>query len=335
MTTRKFNIGDSVRFLNETGGGVISAIISHDLVMVSVENDFEFEFQTNQLVLVNNKTDKNNTTSSTPRKTTAFNDQISGKEGLFLAFTKEDDTENPTHHIYLVNNTNFMVLYAYNIVHKREFIGVNTGVIVPVSKHLMQVVKQNELDDWNAVSIDAIFYQKGFYKPLEPVSKLLTLNISSFTRAKNFKKLDLLDKEGFVFSIWMKEEPKKEEKPSMKFVAKDISEGMMKVKEVIRKPANEFPGMTTMEVDLHIEELIDDIRGMSNAEIIKIQLRHFDHKLNEAITNKMRSIVFIHGIGKGVLKNEIISILDTMDGITYSSASMQKYGNGATEVFLY
>ena len=332
MASKKFNIGDTVRFLNETGGGIVTAVISNDLVMVSVEDDFEFEFQTNQLILVNPKTQNAEPEFAGRPKPTAFNHQITGKEGLFIAFTKEDDSDNPTNNIYLVNNTNYMVLFAYNLVHKREFIGINTGVIVPHSKHLIQVVKQDEIDDWNAVSIDAIFYQKGFYKPLEPVSKLLTLNISSFTRSKNFKKLDLLDNDAFIFNIWVKEEPKKKEE---NFVIPPIHIGSKKVAANTPKNDQNLHHLSTLEVDLHIEELIDDIRGMSNSEIIRIQLRHFEKKLDEAMANKVRSIVFIHGIGQGVLKNEILSVLDTMDGVKYSNASMSKYGMGATEVFLY
>ncbi len=336
MATRKFSIGDSVRFLNETGGGVITAIISHDLVMVSVEDDFEFEFHTNQLVLVNAKN-----TGSAPEvvvktpKTSAFNYTISGKEGVYIAITKEDETEDPLHHVYIVNNTNFIVLYSFNIIHEKEVIGVNSGIIIPASKHLIHVAHQKEIDEWNGVLVDAVFYKKGFYKPLEPVSKRIDLNLASFTRVKNFKKLSLMDKEAFVFAVYQKEEEKKLEIKKVTQPQKLFRIGEKQNLHKPKKEVNEFTGVTTMEVDLHIEELIEDIRGMSNGEIIQIQLRHFQKKLDEAMAKKMRSVVFIHGIGKGVLKNEIISILKTIDGITYSNGSMAKYGSGATEVFLY
>src|SRR5665213_2391199 len=205
MQTKKFSIGDTVRFLNETGGGIITALISHDLVMVSVENDFEFEMEANQLVLVNPKTIDGAPPIQLNRpKYSAFNHPITGKEGLFLAFTKEDETDDPLNHVYLVNNCNYMALYSFNIKHNKDFIGINSGIIVPASKHLIHIAHQSEIDEWNGVLIDAVFYQKGFYKPINPVSKKIELNLASFTRLKNYKRLDLLDKEAFIFSVYQK-----------------------------------------------------------------------------------------------------------------------------------
>jgi hypothetical protein len=336
MATRKFSIGDSVRFLNETGGGVVSGIISNELVLVSVEDDFEFEYDTDQLVLVNpkNKNGAPEVVINKP-KATPFNHVITGKEGLFLAVTKEEDVENPLHHTYMVNNSNFIVLYSFNIIHRKDIIGINSGVIIPLSKHLIHVAHQKEIDEWNGVLVDAVFYQKGFYKPLEPVSKRIDLGLSSFTRLKNYKKINLMDKEAFIFNVYLKEEVKKEEVKKVVTPQKPFRIGEKTNLQKERKEVNEFTGITSMEVDLHIEELVEDIRGMSNGEIIQIQLKHFQKKLDEAIAKKMRSIVFIHGVGKGVLKNEIIFILKGMPELTYSDASMAKYGGGATEVFLF
>ena len=95
-----------------------------------------------------------------------------------------------------------------------------------------------------------------------------------------------------------KEEVKKEEVKKVAAPQKAFKIGEKTNLPKEKKEVNEFTGVTSMEVDLHIEELIDDIRGMSNGEIIQIQLKHFQKKLDEAIAKKMRSIVFIHGIGK-------------------------------------
>jgi len=88
------------------------------------------------------------------------------------------------------------------------------------------------------------------------------------------------------------------------------------------------------EVDLHIENLLPSHRGMSNAEIIDVQLRHFTKALDNAIRNNYYKIVFIHGVGKGRLKEEIHNILRSYKGITWRAASYEKYGWGATEVLI-
>ena len=89
------------------------------------------------------------------------------------------------------------------------------------------------------------------------------------------------------------------------------------------------------EIDLHIEELIDDTRGMSSGEKLEMQLGHFQRELEKAILNKQtRKIIFIHGVGIGRLKQEIYHLLKSYDGLRYYDASYRKYGFGATEIVI-
>ncbi len=56
---------------------------------------------------------------------------------------------------------------------------------------------------------------------------------------------------------------------------------------------------TIVEVDLHIHELLDDFRGLTNGEILEVQMDHFKAKLEEAQKTHMKRVVFIHGDRKG------------------------------------
>jgi hypothetical protein len=91
---------------------------------------------------------------------------------------------------------------------------------------------------------------------------------------------------------------------------------------------------TTAEIDLHIGELVEDYYLLDNAEMLKIQLDYFVKCLESAFVNKTQKLIFIHGVGNGVLKNEMIKILKTYDNLHYFDASMAKYGAGATEVYI-
>ena len=104
-------------------------------------------------------------------------------------------------------------------------------------------------------------------------------------------------------------------------------------KNISRKHANKS-GVLEMEVDLHIEELMENYSNMSNAEIIMVQLSHFQKALDKAISNNMHKIIFIHGVGSGRLKNEIHSFLNGRDDLQFYDASYKKYGYGATEVVI-
>lgn len=90
------------------------------------------------------------------------------------------------------------------------------------------------------------------------------------------------------------------------------------------------------ELDLHIEHLIKDHRGLSNIAILAIQLNEFQHYLDLAISHKLPRMVVIHGIGKGKLREELHAILKQTPEVNYYVNEYHpKYGYGATEVFFH
>ena len=90
-----------------------------------------------------------------------------------------------------------------------------------------------------------------------------------------------------------------------------------------------------MEVDLHIHELVDDQRGLPDRAKLAIQMDHFDRMMDIAKREKLRRIVFIHGVGQGVLRHQIRTTLDQHHpDCSYREGDPRKYGSGATEVWL-
>jgi hypothetical protein len=88
-----------------------------------------------------------------------------------------------------------------------------------------------------------------------------------------------------------------------------------------------------MEVDLHIHKLVKSTRGMDNYDILSRQVDTAQHKLEFAIKKRIPRIVFIHGVGAGVLKTEL-NFLFNRYNVSVKDASYQKYGLGATEVYI-
>lgn len=86
------------------------------------------------------------------------------------------------------------------------------------------------------------------------------------------------------------------------------------------------------ELDLHIENIRDSWQGLSNFEIVTAQLSHFRKRLHQALEDNEPSLVVIHGIGKGVLKQEIYKYLAQFPNITVGPADAKLYGMGASEI---
>ncbi len=89
-----------------------------------------------------------------------------------------------------------------------------------------------------------------------------------------------------------------------------------------------------MEVDLHIEKLVRSAKRMDNFDILSLQIETAKRKIEYCIEKKISKIVFIHGVGEGVLKEELQYLLNRYS-VRYYDASYQKYGAGATEVYVY
>ena len=90
-----------------------------------------------------------------------------------------------------------------------------------------------------------------------------------------------------------------------------------------------------MEVDLHIHELVDDQREIPDRAKIAIQMNHFDRMMDIAKREKLRRIVFIHGVGHGVLRHQIRNSLEQHHpDCSFRDGDPRRYGSGATEVWL-
>ncbi|QIE58329.1 Smr/MutS family protein [Rasiella rasia] len=92
--------------------------------------------------------------------------------------------------------------------------------------------------------------------------------------------------------------------------------------------------LPAMEVDLHIHQLTG-ARHLSNYEMLNIQLDEAKRQLEFAIKKRIQKVVFIHGVGAGVLKAELEFLFKRYDQITFYEADYKKYGAGATEVYIY
>lgn len=92
-----------------------------------------------------------------------------------------------------------------------------------------------------------------------------------------------------------------------------------------RKPEEE-------EIDLHIQALVDSYKHLSNREIVLIQTEHFRRAFDDARNRRLRKLIVIHGVGKGVLKEEIRKMIRDTERCSFEDADYLKYGRGATEI---
>lgn len=98
--------------------------------------------------------------------------------------------------------------------------------------------------------------------------------------------------------------------------------------------SSKFSYQGKLEIDLHLDELVEFPQKLDDWQKLHTQMQHVKKCLNAAFDKKISSIVFIHGVGTGVLKTELINFLSNYDGIIIKDADFREYGMGATEVLI-
>jgi Smr domain len=88
----------------------------------------------------------------------------------------------------------------------------------------------------------------------------------------------------------------------------------------------------TMEVDLHLHKLVDNEEALSDGEKLSFQLDYFERMLNMAIRERKRRLVVIHGVGEGILREEVRKVLQFYEGCRFDDADPRRYGYGATAI---
>lgn len=88
------------------------------------------------------------------------------------------------------------------------------------------------------------------------------------------------------------------------------------------------------EIDLHIEKLHPDPDSISSFEKLALQLQYFEKYLELAIAHHQRSLIVIHGVGAGKLRDEIHEMLKLRREVkTFVNQYHPAYGYGATEIY--
>jgi len=119
----------------------------------------------------------------------------------------------------------------------------------------------------------------------------------------------------------------------------DVPESVVKAKNNPEKKKStrvkpKDRNLPPMEVDLHIHQLTK-AKGLSNHEMLTMQIDTAKRQLEFAIRKRIPKVVFIHGVGKGVLRAELEYLFSRYAQVEYYDANYQKYGVGALEVYIF
>jgi len=370
-------VGDTVRFLNEVGGGKVTRI-KDNTAYVLTEEGFEIPINISQLVVINKnsveKTSENE--EKTPEKNikqndflinynyaereeTTFEDElienkydkkdeekkvvneenkssVENYDKIFIAFVPENNKKDGEDgvSVYLINDSDFILLYSIGINEGNEHALLDSGEADGFEKINISTIAKESYPTIKSITIQIIKFKKGIYKTENVINEELKIKSFKLLTDSTFKNNEYFDLPAWVIQLGTDFIDDKKEKQTIKNMSDIIF-----VKETeepdLSKKYTKRPEPILLEVDLHINQLIDSTVGLSHTEMLNIQLSKFRSELESAIKNKENKIVFIHGIGNGTLKMAIRKELDDLyKHLQYQDASFKEYGYGATMVLL-
>lgn len=354
----KFNIGDRVVFLNESGGGIVSKIISPSLVNVKIEDGFEIPVIISELMKVDTESlfdsprsvfdddleveipvETDQEYESDSRNIPLQNNSGQGilEKGIYLVYVPHDQKWLITGmvDVYLVNHTEYDILYSFLVEEKQgHYFGSDYGSVIPESMVLIDSVERDNIGNWCRGVVQVLYQKEEDSKVLSPGSAEFRVKPTRFYTEGSYKNSSLMEGKAIIISLlplsaqtslFKTEISTKEDEPVVN-----------KAREV--KPLHIIDKHKTSPheavVDLHIYELIENHSELDSSEMLRVQVNYFTKSLESAIANDITKLTYIHGVGTGVLKTTIKEIVKDYNNVSTRDASMKEFGYGATEVLI-
>ena len=379
-------IGDKVRFLFETGGGIVKGFQGKDIALVEDENGFSIPMLIRECVVIDtneyNFEKKSVKASPNPSQGGGFQESskkatqvhfgvakgelassmsespllgrgmgeasyrpMERREGeklnVALAFVPVDIKQISTtiFEAYIVNDSNYYISYLYASPTAGGMKLRSQGIIEPNTKLFIEEFGREQLNELERVNLQLFaFKQDKNYMKKPAVDVELRIDTVKFYKLHTFNTdSPFFEEPALVYDIVRDDRPVRQ----VFIEADELKEALLKKNSEDNRtnrtpqPARKQKADNTIEVDLHIHELLDSTNGLSNSDMLNYQLDVFRKTMDEYRGKKNQRLVFIHGKGEGVLRNALLKELKSKYGSCISQdASFREYGFGALLVII-
>lgn len=348
-----FAVGTRVKFLHSPDQGVVTALLDDNMVNVLLDgDDLEIPAFIEDLVraedyidhhpsvkakIIPGKQEKTPPTPQRPAIETQY--AILKSRGIQLAFDPiwKADGSTERYVIYLLNDTPYDVLFLCSLQLRDQTGRRQNGKLpalsfIQVGELLFDQLNDNpvvELECWRITTegTGSRLHRQLRIRPKQFFSRLSTA--------------PLLNRKVHLFKIFenLKESGLDPSRPEdlRTYTQRNARPAKSWDHHLQQRFPHDIQEMAEFvpEIDLHIEKLLEKPAKLSNAEILNIQLRHFDAYMAKAIRLGVDRVFIIHGIGTGRLRDAIATRLLTMPEVTtFKNEYHPRYGWGATEVVL-
>lgn len=343
-----FAMGTRVRFRHSKDKGVVTDLMDHNMVKVLLDGiDMEIPVAVEDLVRLEEEGDKKVNAKIVPGKKVKIevpHEQadiesqymILKSQGIQLAFDpiSQESYDEEEFTIYLLNDTRHDTLFTYHF-QLRDATGFRrNGRLSALSFQKMGDFHYDQLNDAPTVEIEC--WRITTEGTGSRLYKKLRIRPKRFF--KRLKTAPLLNRRVHLFKVFEDlTQSSLERKPNedLRTYTQRNAPPSDHWRQIEQRYSHDIMALAEFipEIDLHIEKLTNNYSKMDKAEILGLQLRHFEDYIERAITLGVERVFIIHGIGKGRLRNAIADRLGDIPEVTdFKNEYHPRYGWGATEV---
>ena len=336
----KYQLGDKVLILHSQEEGEVVDIINDKMVLIDVEGvrfpvymdqiDFPYFKRFSEKSFDKLRTEK--------KKDKVYIDDIKKEkpnskykvsDGVWVSFLPVfdkdvfDDDVVEAFKIYLINQTG----EPYNFTYRLHFLGAEDfrleNTLYSFNDFYLHDVPFEDMNDAPKFEFDFSLVNANKKKAEHFES---SLKIKAKQLFQKIEEIKMKNEPTFSFKLFENYPDKVDE------IIPEYTNTYGQIYDASKARQNLEPARSM--IDLHIEKLSDDWKGLSNFEILSIQLSAFEKYLNLAIAHHQPNFIVVHGIGTGKLKDEIHEILKSKKEVkSFVNQYHPNYGFGATEIF--
>lgn len=361
------SIGDTVRFLNSTGGGRV-ARLDGQIAYVEDEDGFEIPALIRECVVVaySGEAPAPKTTFRQPKPSSDRTpaqptppvihvepeelpvEEVDGGDriNLTVAFEPRNikQLSDTSYDAYIVNDSNY---YLYVALLTRpddelQWTMRYAGIVEPNMQVIAVEFSREDVTRIEHMSVQYIAFKRDkLFDIKSPGLYETKVDNTKFFRLHCFRPNVYFDTDVIAYDIVRDDRLCCTTTPPVD--VSRLKEEMIRPKSVDSRPDRRpvkknkrqmaHRNGEIIEVDLHVTELVDTVVGLSAADILNLQVDTFRKVMDDNLRNKGQKIVFIHGKGEGVLRQALLKELNhRYKGHDVQDASFREYGFGATQV---
>ncbi len=250
---------------------------------------------------------------------------------FYLALTQADGGNSGTVDLHVVNDSNYFASYAIlRTDAKGQSTLIAASTIEPNTKERVDSLNPMQVDG-QTWQVQLLMFKRVRAFAAQPVyNAVIKPRGVRLVRGGSYADNDFFDEKAILLPVIKDEFAQKLEQLTDRQVVRAAAEGRRPETPKVSKSSR-----TTdlLEVDLHIDALLPDTRGLENKDMLDAQMAHVRTVMEQNAGRKGLRIVFIHGVGAGVLKGELRRFVERKyPKCHFQDASFREYGFGATMV---